>query len=415
MPVVTRYRYALLLSLMILEALLLLYFQPAGHLSYATNSFLYIGCSLAIGLVFMVFFYGKEVEINPGKGVPIKQLAISLPLSLLALVYVVYTFRTTLQQSGPGVGSDIIPTIQTAAQRLLDHIDVYKDEVVFSTHSLPVTYLPMQWLPYTISEAGHFDPRWITLGIWLGATFLISIYSYKKEPFVALLFLALLGYLLYMNRGILANTVELMVAAYYMFLVFALNRKSALLQGIAIGICLLSRFSLVLWLPLLGFTLFAANKKKELIVTASTALAFVVIFYIIPFLSKDWSSFSRGLDYYTYAAGGEWQKGYHLKAGTGLAFLISEKANGSIVDKIHLIQKIHLFGCLALTGLMGAWYWFNRHKIHYKIFLLASFKIYLTFFLAFIQVPYIYLMIVGNFVSIAIFVECARYRLARTN
>ncbi len=59
----------------------------------------------------------------------------------------------------------------------------------------------------------------------------------------------------------------------------------------------------------------------------------------------------------------------------------------------------------SITVLMGAWFWFNRKKINYKIFMLSSFKIYLAVFLFLIQVPYEYLMCVGNFVSIAIFCE----------
>jgi hypothetical protein len=59
---------------------------------------------------------------------------------------------------------------------------------------------------------------------------------------------------------------------------------------------------------------------------------------------------------------------------------------------------------------MAAWYWKNRLKIHPRVFMMVSFKIYLTLFLNFIQVPYIYLMITAAFVSIAIFAELCRYQ-----
>ena len=62
---------------------------------------------------------------------------------------------------------------------------------------------------------------------------------------------------------------------------------------------------------------------------------------------------------------------------------------------------------------MAGWYWYNKEKINYKIFLLGSFKIYLAFFLFLIQVPYEYLMITGNFVSIAIFCDQARYKFQK--
>ena len=75
----------------------------------------------------------------------------------------------------------------------------------------------------------------------------------------------------------------------------------------------------------------------------------------------------------------------------------------------HLLKKCLLVIPALSVMVMGVWYWYNRTKINNRIFLMASFKIYLTFFLSFILVPYSYLMITGVLVSIALFAEQARY------
>lgn len=148
----------------------------------------------------------------------------------------------------------------------------------------------------------------------------------------------------------------------------------------------------------------------------------IVVMYIIPFMTKDWHIFTNALDTYTNAAVGEWEhidkytgKPMHLYKGVGFAHLFNENIqNWDTLDKVKRLQKIHFILCLAVTLAMGIWYWFNRNKIDMRIFLMASFKIYLTIFLAFIQVPYIYLMVVANFVSIAIFSEQLRYKMVYT-
>lgn len=81
------------------------------------------------------------------------------------------------------------------------------------------------------------------------------------------------------------------------------------------------------------------------------------------------------------------------------------------MDGYLLLNKIMLVGPLLALAVMGVWYWFHRSRIYYRIFLLASFKIYLSIFLAFLIVPYLYLSIAAIFISVAIFAEQARYRV----
>jgi hypothetical protein len=282
-------------------------------------------------------------------------------------------------------------------------------------------------LPFTFAELLHKDYRWIAFIVWCIACLKLFNSSMKINKYPLGLFLLLLllngNYLLAneFNSLIILTTVEIMIAGYYMLFISGLNQQNAIIQGLFISCCLLSRYSLILWLPLYAFVLLISKNRKLLIGASITIIIMALIFYIIPFMSKDWSSFYNGYKYYDKAALHEWTyivdgKPVQLFQGTGFAYYIYTRfTNLDIMQRINLIQKIHLIACISISLIMGLWYYFNKDKINYKIFLLGSFKIYLSVFLFLIQVPYVYLMITGSFVSIAILIEQGVYTIQPRN
>ena len=288
-------------------------------------------------------------------------------------------------------------------------------------YQLPLTYLPMQWLPYTIAEWLQADYRWIAITIFSGAAFIVVSRSNRISPVhgitSAILILYTCRMLLKYDTGILSMTVELMVAGYYMAFIAGISGRNPWARGAFIAICLLSRYSLVLWLPLWAFVEFMKGDRKDFFRSCGLIAIVVLGIYIIPFLSHDWGAFIRGYHYYSQAAIGEWSNvnehriPHQLDHGLGFARLFYLKLwEYSIPDRLRALQKAHLAICIGSTVVMGIWYWIVRRRIHPRIFLLASFKIYLSLFLAFIQVPYPYLMITTAAVSIAMFAELPRWR-----
>ena len=115
---------------------------------------------------------------------------------------------------------------------------------------------------------------------------------------------------------------------------------------------------------------------------------------------------------------------WHLFSGCGFAYLFYTSYMGSDATLLIAYEMLNFVMYLFLGFtliILAMWYWYNRLKINYKIFLLASFKIYLTMFFSFVLLPYVYINIVNLFVSIAIFAAQARYlpfdneEIARTN
>ncbi|RQO30887.1 hypothetical protein DBR32_09235 [Taibaiella sp. KBW10] len=416
----------LLLIAIVLEILFSVYAKK--FFDQPVNAFGFFFSSLLFGVILLLKFYNKDAVLSVRIKEAKRKNWLSLIMVLLSLIAIAFISRSNIAlflrvPVGPET-SDVIPTVAELCQRYLKGSFVYEPIEKFGYH-LPVTYLPMQWMPYLIAEKGGFDYRWIAIGIWIIAAVVLLIRSFRSQNVMVRFFAPVLlvmsyFYICYYNDSIVANVIEMMVSGYYILLIVSLNTKNAVFRGLIIGICLLSRYSLLLWLPLAILVIFLSENRKHFWTTALTVFLFICILYVIPFLSKDWSIFYKGYKHYDISALGEWKhlniytnKPFHLYSGHGIAFWFYERKGFPIEMRLKYLQKAHLFLCLGATAIMGIWYWFKRTKINDKIFLMGSFKIYLAIFLFFIQVPYLYLMIVGLFVSIAIFFEQGRYLIIR--
>jgi len=413
----------LLIIAVALENIFLFFGYRQFHFSQFGNAAGLFLSSVAVGFILLYKFYGHNITLQPHR-LKITNRASYLLLGsfILALFLLGFKYLPIFRQNpiGPQY-SDIIPEIQVACKRFLSGENVYTPITEFGW-KLELTYLPAQWLPFIPAQVMKFDYRWVALGIWIIAalTLFLNVLRTNNLSHQGIAAMMIIGgnyVLIHNNPGIVASTVEIMIAGYYMLLIIGLNQKNAIFLGLALAACILSRFSLLLWLPLGAFTMYTTGKRKQLLIACITVLLAVLLIYVIPFLSRDWESFYRGYKYYDNSAMGEWRKHtdeqypMQLHSGIGFAYTFYEKLSGiPVFERLKLLQKTHLILSFGITVLMGVWYWLNKKLIDYRIFLQASLKIYLAFFLAFIQVPYEYLMIVGNFVSIAIICEQLRFK-----
>lgn len=398
-----------------------LFFYSINLGQQGLNAFVYFLCGLLPGILLIRRFINKKAHLNllpkpiPGRWIPL------VIMTILILAWFAIQDQQLFQQIPINADqSDVIPTIEILVERLLNKHWVYQPIEDFD-YFLPVTYLPVQWMVFVPAGYFGFDYRWIAFGIWVIGMFCIIIRGFRLQNplfqlLLPLLLLGVYGLILTKRDDILYNTVETMVAGYYLILIVALNQKRAIWLGMAFAICLLSRYSLIIWLPLWAFVMFVSRNRSAMWITIGTTVLLVLLIYVLPFLSKDWNAFMAGYRYYSKAAIGEWtalnlniMKPFHLNTGTGIAFWFAEQYKDDLAKGLEILQRTHLIACLLTVTGLGIWYWRNKRKIDYRIFLLASFKIYLTVFLFFIQVPYTYLMVVGNFVSIALWAEQLRY------
>ena len=415
-----------LISLIIFENLFLYYFYKKGFLPQGKNAIGLFLSSLLFGIAVIYRFYNSTVSENTNKITNNRNLFPTL-FFLGGLLFLGVEFSAAIKNFpiDPQY-SDVIPLIVTMSKRFVSGQNPYGIVNFFGIPGTP-NYLPAHWAPFTIAEFFRFDYRFIAFGTWAIASFILFIRALKmnNQPnkYFALTLILLSNYvLLQYNKEIVGVTVELMIAGYYMMLMSGMNLKNGVMQGIFISLCLLSRYTLIVWLPLYAFVLFFSGNKKLLLHSIVTVAVIAVIVYVIPVLSRNWVAMTQNFSAYSNAAVFEWSrhnfegKPCQLFSGTGFAFYVYTRfPNLELPQRVALLQKVFFSGTIGITIIMGAWYWFNRTKIDYRIFLMGSFKIYIAVFLFFIQVPYEYLMCVGNFVSVAIFCEQMRYAIPYKN
>lgn len=309
--------------------------------------------------------------------------------------------------------SDIIPALSIYAKRFLNCEEVYTPFTQELGYFALPTYLPATWFPYLLPEWLRFDYRWMSSALLeIGVIgYLVVIARMYMSAYNTAILASLPFVLTYATirteASIFGFTVECMIIGYYFLLLTGILLRSWPLQVVALTLCLLSRFSLVVWGPLYFFLVFFQESRQRALGLLGALAASVLVFYVLPFLSHDWGLFMRVQASYTDVAVGEWLhlneqgKPYHLYNGVGLGNFFYRFGAGELVDRIRLLKRVHivLISCISIGA--GWLYWRQRApRTDYRIYAILVLKLYLITFYAFIQVPYSYLAAVGIFVSL---------------
>ena len=317
--------------------------------------------------------------------------------------------------------SDIIPQVGFLVKRFLNGEFPYQTISEWG-YDLRPTYLPLQWLPFSIADILSFDYRWIPFGIlaigiiWFEMKIIQAPISILKKVLLSLIPVILWVALILDEKMVFALTIESLIAGYYLILALTLSSKSNIVIAVGLLLCLFSRYAIILWVPMFIITLFFENKKSAIRISIYLFIGFLVI-YGIPFLYQDPSIFLEGYLHHTSAALGEWKrmtyqvgsKPNHLFKGVGLAAFFYDFIDGSLMHRLNVLRYFHLAVSISCPLILGFLYYKMRGNINYRLFLLASLKVYLCFFYGFIQIPYTYLFITPLFVSAAIAFEVLKY------
>jgi len=363
---------------------------------YSVNSslFLFAGIGICFCLLRIPPLKTHNVKIAS------RQLLVKL-LLVIAIFPVSYQLARGIMDHTPLQieYADMLPIMKAMCRRFLhgQWKQVY-DPIPEIWNGFQSIYLPAMWLPFTSALLFDFDLRWVTVcGIWL-TTMICLLPKWKKDgrPFVLIgaLFVLLAWFHLDEQNNVIRLTEEGVIFFYYGILAAAIITWNPWLLGVSVALCLLSRYSLVGWIPFAALYMFLTKQLSFLIKAIGSSLLVILAILILPFGIKPLLFHLHFQNAYVLQAPRVWREHpeyfYH---SLGFAKFFGP-------DHVRLLHLTLTTGTFLIPLVFLFWL---RKKIGTRPnVLLAGFQLSITFFYNFIDVSYLYLFYTPVFVSLVI-------------
>lgn len=401
----------LLSACCIIETLCLTYFKLVPLLA-ESNALVYVISSIAIVACALYFaYYAKPVNISEDKVWLLPQALLSVGM-LVFLTVLYYNFGVQAYANGPvsHVDADMLPLIKKAGERFISGHDVYANPInepgLWPGSYIP--YLPAMWLPFVPATLLGIDIRWTLLAASL-LGYIVMLPAIVRLPLkratlaipvlFTLFFILTKFYTWEDKQHFFTLTQEAVPGLIYLLLFVALMSRRVWFIAIMLALCTLSRYSVVLFIPVYVLWLLVDRDYKNLLRFLWVYGAVILCLFILPFFIKRPTYFLNLTAAYQTHAVKFWDLRINneIPAGNlGLAYFI-----GYNVPLLQLLQP----AMLTLSGLLFAAWLFLYYKFrssimqHKEIWVMAGFKLSLVLFYNFITMPFQYLFIVPTIVS----------------
>lgn len=349
---------------------------------------------------------------------PVPYIKYIFPACFILVIVFVFNYLNNAFTASPVTlaESDIVPTIQELVNRFLNGEQVYRP-VDFGSWQVIPGYMPMQWMPFSIAALSDIDFRWTPYIILAAAICILYFKNHRRSAGLISLFI-IIGLLLFLSRTLVIaqpkmylTTIEWMMASFYILLCAFLDSKKYWLIGLVLFLCCFSRYSLLFWLLPLAVVFWDQHSLKFNLSIAGVVLALGMITYFIPYFFHDPSIFSDAIAYYESATVHIWtprewiaegMPADHIGKGYGFAhYFWAYLDHLPMADRVGACITTHRIVSIgAAIGLTLYYIKLRANIVHSSLFLLAVLKIYFVFFYGFIQIPYLYLMVVPCVISI---------------
>jgi hypothetical protein len=299
--------------------------------------------------------------------------------------------------------ADMLPIIKVMGERFVagHHKQVY-DTIPWIWNGIQPIYLPAMWLPYVPAIALGIDIRWVTMAGLL-FSFAVFLFLYRPEIHRYLsFFTGVLAFLLFWwiladnTPGIISVSEEGVVIAYYVLLVLALISGNPWFIGVMASLCMLSRYSLVGWIPAYTLYLLLERKWKHIGIFALTGILCFILLFLLP---VGWQTFSRLAtlpgNYVAFAAR-VWRDSPDVfSTSPGLAWFFGP-------HRIAILHNVLVFLSFIVPSSFVLYCYRKAKKGPVSNIALAALKLNLVIFYCFIDVPYLYLFYTSSFVSLMV-------------
>ena len=299
--------------------------------------------------------------------------------------------------------ADMLPVMQVMGNRFLEGGTVY-DLIPEIWGGMPPIYLPTMWLPYLPALAYDFDMRWISQGmVLLGLAFSFRLFHWDRiRPVSSLLVLVPIGlltqFLFSVDFRLFGMTEEGIVISFYLFLAYALMTSNPWLKGIAITLCLMSRYVLVFWLPFYVLYIFLKQSRREAYIIAGVSFVLSMILMLGTGAFQNLSLFLEMPKIYLDAVqdpANAWKYLPTINESLGLGKYLG-------IERIGLLHKSLFF--VSLLSPLSFFLWILRkpQSFHSPFWAICSLKMSLVLFYQFLVINPLYLFYTSTFFSYAI-------------
>lgn len=363
------------------------------------SSVIYFISGISIGILFLL-----SLKIKEQPKVIKFRYAIHFYYAILLLIFGYFLYQINFFFYSYPLNykwADMLPIMKIMAERFIHNENPYNPIYEIWDGMKPI-YLPTMWILYSIPITLKIDIRWINIIVML---FGIFVFLYKRERKIQVLdflILALVAYFLieslhHKNQDWYILTEEPLIVGYYLLLAYVLFRNKPILIGIAISLCLLSRYILLFWF--IGYLFYVYSDKlflKKLLLT--TIILCISLFIITQAYTQIDVFLNTPKGYLNFMNSGLGTGVYDttIKKSLGIAkfFEITQLGYLHSLSMIFmLIVPIYLFYFYRNLGVT------TEIKNKYAIGIL---KLSLVFFLNMLIIPMTYLFITSTLFSIAL-------------
>lgn len=368
---------------------------------------------LAISTMFTVYCFGvfnRQSATSGNTPAPVYMPWLHALAGVLGLFTAHEELRKIWEQfPDPGKISDVLPQLEALPQRFF--AGEYPYQVVkLPTHEPFPVYMPLHWLPIQISNILHIDTRWSGIillmlavgvaGYWLSK--LHSLASWRITlPAMLLFALPLWGFVLW-GKVDIAVSLEGVVAAWYVLLAAGLASRNHVLIATGITGALLSRYTLLFWIPLFAILMWLHLPKKYSYGIWGSVAAAILLLFIVPFWMKDPSVVSKIAAYYRDASVGSWVRPdeYTFRDALSLNIHLRQWLPGTPEENLKY-SRLPQVGVQLIMVALGLYYYQKkwRHTMDVYTFSLLALSIMPMVFYIFSPMLFKYYMLMPLCVS----------------
>jgi len=380
-------------------------------------SVLYLVAGLSLG-VLMVLFPQVNIRLFSTGQVPRPMKWVQVGLFVIAGLVIWCQSKSLIASMPIDINyADMLPVIKVMDQRFIDgHWRHIYDTVPEIWGGIKPIYLPGIWTPFVPAVFAGIDMRWTTVGclFFVFGVYLLSFYA-PRQKILSFITLAIASMLLWWllteddEHGLITRTEEGTVIVYYVLAVLALLSEHIIFAGIAISLCMLSRYSLVGWVPAFLLFLVLSGQVKKAFVFSATGLSCLILLFILPFGWELIHELSQLPGKYVPFAARVWNDSPEVfSSGAGMARFFGPNR----IALQHTLLISLSFGVPLLF--MVICHYVNKKRPLANI-PLAALKICVVVFYNLVDVPYLYLFYTSSFISlivVAFFLKHSGDRLA---